>query len=467
MRAKKINIHIVGAGEIGVALARQLSEDGCSVTVLDTDPAVVSDVSNTMDVICFQGNGASYAALQEAGSGDAELFIAVTDSDELNILACLTAHLLGAKRTAARVRNVEYARQSVFYRDQMGLSMTINPELAAAMEISRILRFPSATRVEVFAGGRAELVEMRLQADAPLCGRSLMEINQKMGIDLLICAVVRGEEVYIPKGDFVLNADDILYLTGAADAFRKAFKAMKMPVRPVRSAILAGVGRITHYLAELLRREGVHITVVEKDHVKAVGFNRSVRDCSVMNDDIIGYLNGMSETYLRNTDAFVALTDSDEHNVVAGLYADSLGIGRVVFRLNGSSRLKALSKNRRTATVSLEDTAVDLILGYARSLMNAEENDAVESLYRLMDGRIEFTEFRVTEHSTHLDQPLREWRLKPDTLIACILRNSRPILPRGDDVIRPGDSVLVATTHRQLVRLEDIFDAYREAGDQV
>ncbi len=467
MRTKKINIHIVGAGDIGVALARQLSEDGCSVTVLDTDAAVVGDVGNTMDVICFQGNGASYASQKEAGSGDADLFIAVTDSDELNILACLTAHLLGAKRTVARIRNVEYARQSDFYRDRMGLSMTINPELAAAMEISRVLRFPSATRVEVFAGGRAELVEMRLQADAPLCDNSLMEINRKMGINLLICAVVRGEEIYIPKGDFVLKANDILYLTGAADAFRKAFKAMKMPVRPVRSALLAGAGRITHYLAELLHREGVRVTVVERNHVKAVEFNRSVPDCSVMNDDVISYFNGMSGADLRNTDAFVALTDSDEYNVVAGLYAETLGISRSIVRLNGSSRLKALSGDGKITAVSREDTAVDLILGYARSLMNAEENDAVESLYRLMDGRIEFTEFRVTEHSAHLNQPIKEWRLKPDTLIACILRKSRPILPRGDDVILPGDSVLVATTHRQLVRLEDIFDAYWEAGSQV
>ncbi len=467
MRAKKINIHIVGAGEIGFALARQLVSGGCSVTVIDTDAAVLDEIGNTLDVFCYQGNGAAYASLREAKAGDADVFIAVADSDERNILACLTAHLLGAKHTIARVRDVEYARQSNFYRDRLGLSMTINPELAAAREISRVLRFPSATRVEVFAEGRAELVEMRLRPDSPLCGKTLMEISRKMGIDLLICAVVRGDEVTIPKGDFVLEAGDMLYLTGAAEAFRKAFKTIQTPTRPVRNTLIAGAGRTTYYLTDLLRREGVHATVVERSHQRAVELSRAVPDCSVINDDTIGYLDAMSAADLRNTDAFIALTDSDEYNVVAGMYADSLQIGRVIYRIASSSRLRALDRGSQVSTVSREDAAVDLILGYTRSLMNAEGVDAVESLYRLMDGRIEFSEFRVTEKNSHLNQPLKEWRLKPDTLVACILRGGKPILPRGDDVIRAGDSVLVATIRQQLLRLEDIFDSYWEAGSRV
>ena len=464
-KKRKINVHIIGAGGIGIALAGQLSQDNCSVTVVDTDAAVVTVISNTLDVFCYRGNGASYATLREVGAGDADIFIAVTDSDEMNILACLTAHLLGARHTVARVRDIDYARHANFYRNQLGLSMTINPELAAAREISRVLRFPSATRIEVFAKGRAELVEMHLSAASPFCGKSLAEIGQ-LGFNLLICAVVRGADVHIPKGHFVLEPGDVLYLSGAADAFRKAFREMNLPVKPIHTALIAGAGRISYYLAELLLREGIHVTVVEKSHTASVDFCRSVPACSVMNDDAIGYFDSMSDSDIRHTDAFIALTANDEYNVVASMYAGSLQIGKVISRLSTNSKLKVLQQSDRITTVSQEDTAVDLILGYARSLMNAEGHDAVESLYRLMDGRIEILEFRITDASSHLGQPIREWRMRPDTLLACIMRGAKTVIPRGDDEIRPGDSILVVTTHKQIVRLEDIFDLSGEAGKQ-
>ena len=211
-----MKIFIVGGGKIGRVLAGQLVHDGYEITVIDKDENVVNSLGNSMDIICLQGNGASCATLQDMSVENADIFIAVTDSDEMNILSCLTAHMLGAKHTIARIRDVDYARQYKFYRDRLGISMIINPELATAMEIYRLLRFPLATRVEVFAKGRAELVEMSLKEESPLCGKSLIEINQNMGINLLICAVVREEEAFVPKGDTVLHAGDILYMTGAA-----------------------------------------------------------------------------------------------------------------------------------------------------------------------------------------------------------------------------------------------------------
>ena len=463
-RKRKINVHIVGAGQIGQALAAQLSQDDCAVTVVDTDAAVINTLSNTLDVYCYRGNGASYQALQEINAGDSDIFISVTDADELNILACLTAHMMGAKHTVARVRNIDYAQHSSFYRDQLGLSMTINPELAAAAEISRVLRFPSATRVELLAKGRAELVELNLTAGSPLCGLSLHEFGQR--INLLVCAVVRGGEVHIPKGHFVLEEGDILYLTGAPSAFRKAMSKLALPVRPTHSVLVAGAGRISYYLAQQLKREGVHVTVVEENHERAVDFCRKNPECAVMNDNAIAYFDSMSDADLQNTDAFVSLTGNDELNVVAAMYAASLHIPKVISRLSSSSKLKILQKDDRITTVSQEDTAVNLILGYARSLMNAEAHDAVEALYRLMDGRLEFIEFRITEASPHLNQPIREWRIKDGTLLAHILRDGKPIVPRGDDVIRPGDRVLVVTTLQQLTRLEDIFLSPREAASE-
>ena len=463
-KKRRINVHIIGAGDIGIALARQLSQDNCSVTVVDTDAMVVNTISNSLDVFCCQGNGASYSTLQEVNAADSDIFIAVTDSDELNILACLTAHRMGAKHTVARVRNLEYAKHANFYRDRLGLSMTINPDLAVALEISRVLRFPSATRVEVFANGRAELVELNLTADSPLCSRSLSEFGQDLGISLLICAVIRGDNVYIPKGHFVLEAGDILYLSGAASAFHKSFSKLGLPVKPIRTALVSGAGRITYYLAAQLRREGVHVTVVDENHNRAVDFCRSNPECSVMNDNVINYFDSMSGPDLQHTDAFIALTPNDEYNVVAAMYAASLQIPKVISRLSSNSRLKILQKNEHISTVSQEDTAVNLILGYARSLMNAEGHDAVESLYRLMDGRIEFIEFRITEHAPHLGQPIRQWRIRPNTLLACIMREQKTIIPGGDDMVCPGDRVVVVTTQKQIVRLEDIFDNTREAG---
>lgn len=462
-KKKKIRVHIIGAGEIGIALAKQLVQDDCAVTIVDINAMVVKDLSNTLDVICYQGNGASYETLQEAGAADSDIFIAVTDSDELNVLACLTAHMMGAKHTVARVRNVEYARHASFYRDQLGLSMTINPELATALEISRVLRFPSATRVEVLANGRAELVEIDLDAASPLCGRSLAEFGRDFGSGLLICAVIRGEEIYIPTGHFVLEGGDTIYLSGTASAFYKAFSKLGLPVKPIRTALVAGAGRISYYLASQLCKEGVHVTVVEEDHDRAVGFCRGNPQCSVMNDNAINYFDSMPGSDIQHTDAFVALTPNDEYNVVAAMYAASLRIPKVISRKSSNNRLKLLQKSDRISTISQADTAVDLILGYARSLMNAEGHDAVESLYRIMDGQIEFIEFRITEQSSHLNQPIRQWRIRSNTLLACIMREAKTIIPRGDDMIRPGDRILVVTTQKQIVHLEDIFDISWEA----
>ena len=250
-----MKIFIVGGGKIGRALTVQLARDGYVLTVIDREESVVDSMSNTVDVISFQGNGASYATLKELNASEADIFIAVTDSDELNILSCMTAHMMGAKHTIARIRDVDYSRQNRFYKDKLGLSMSINPELATAMEIYRLLRFPLATRVEVFARGRAELVEMSVGENSTLAGKSLIEINRNMGINLLICAVVREGQAFVPKGDTVLQTGDILYLTGAAEEFRKSFKKLKMPVKPLQSVMISGGGRISYYLAEVLIKQ--------------------------------------------------------------------------------------------------------------------------------------------------------------------------------------------------------------------
>ncbi len=452
-----MKILIVGGGEIGRNLATQLAHDGYQVTMIDREESVVDRMGNSADVICLQGNGASYGTLKEAGAGDADILIAVTDSDELNILSCMTAHMMGAGHTIARIRDVDYSRQNRFYKDKLGLSMTINPELATAMEIYRILRFPLATRVEVFAGGRAELVEMTVGSHSPLGGKSLIEINQNMGINLLICAVVREGEVFVPKGDTVLCSGDILYLTGAAEEFRKSFKKLKLPIKPLQSVLIAGGGRISYYLTAVLLKQGAKVTVVEKNTELAEKISADIPGAAVMCDDALTYFDSMSAVDIANTDAFIALTENDEYNLIASLYAESQKINKVISRINAKSRLKVLPFEKQISTISREDVAADRILGYGRSLLNAEDNDAVESLYRLMDGKIEFIEFKIDEKDRNLHIPLKELKMKRNILLGCIIREGKTIIPRGDDMLEPGDIALVATIQRQIARLEDIF----------
>ena len=454
---KDMEIFIVGGGEIGKALAVQLSRDGYELTIIDREESVVNSIGNTVDVISYQGNGASYTTLKELGADKADIFIAVTESDELNILSCLTAHMMGAKHAIARVRDVDYAGQNRFYRDKLGLSMTINPELATAMEIFRLLRFPLATRVEVFARGRAELVEMTVGANSPLNEKSLIQINQNMGINLLICAVVRNGDVYVPNGETVIRSGDILYMTGAPEEFRKSFKKLKLPIKPMQSVMISGAGRISCYLAGVLLKQGAKVTIVERNQRIADEVSAAMPKAAVLCDDTLNYFDAMSGTDISHTDAFIAMTEDDEYNLVAAMYAESQGINKVVSRINAKSRLKVLPPESRICTVSREDVAADRILGYSRSLLNAEDNDAVESLYRLMDGKIEFIEFKIDEKDRNLNMPLKDLKLKRNILLGCIMRDTRTIIPRGDDVLLPGDMALVVTIGRQIARLEDIF----------
>ena len=452
-----MKIFIVGGGKIGRALTVQLARDGYVLTVIDREESVVDSMSNTVDVISFQGNGASYATLKELNASEADIFIAVTDSDELNILSCMTAHMMGAKHTIARIRDVDYSRQNRFYKDKLGLSMSINPELATAMEIYRLLRFPLATRVVVFARGRAELVEMSVGENSTLAGKSLIEINRNMGINLLICAVVREGQAFVPKGDTVLQTGDILYLTGAAEEFRKSFKKLKMPVKPLQSVMISGGGRISYYLAEVLIKQGAKVTLIEKNQGIANEISAAISKAVVMCDDTLAYFDSMSGTDIDHTDAFIAMTENDEYNLIAAMYAESQGINKVVSRINNKSRLKVLQPGSRICTISREDVAADRILGYSRSLLNAEDNDAVESLYRLMDGKIEFIEFKIDVKDKNLNIPLKDLKLKRNILLGCIIRDMTTIIPRGDDMLMPGDTALVATINRQIARLQDIF----------
>ena len=453
-----MKIFIVGTGRIGTALADHLSKEGYDITIIDSSADVIESISNSIDAIGFKGNGASLQTLEELDAKSADILLAVTNSDELNLLTCFTAHALGTKHTIARVRDVDYASHHKFYKEKMGLSMIINPDLATAREIFRILRFPLATRVEVFAGGRAELVEMVLPDDSPLIGKSLIEINKDLGINLLFCAISRDQNVFVPKGDTVIEAHDTVYLTGAPKEFRSAFKKLKLSNKPLSSVMINGNDRIAYYLSLLLSREGVNVTTVDADKETAYKLADMLPKVSVMNDDIFRYFDSMSEADYENTDAFVAITTSDEENLIASMYAETKGISKVISRVDSKGRIKVISPESRICRVSREDVASDRIIGYVRAIINADEIDAVESLYRLLDGHLEFIEFNVKASDPNLGIPFKDIRIKQGILIAGIIRNNTVIIPHGMDYIQAGDTAVVATINKQIARLEDIYE---------
>lgn len=317
-----MRIFIVGCGKIGQTLARELVAEAHDVTVVDTDEQVLANIANTLDVICFTGNGASFLALRDAGAESADLVVAVTESDEVNMLCCLTAHKLGAKHTVARVRNPEYFDQLYFLKEDLGLSMVINPELTAAQEIARILRIPSAARVELFAKGRAELVSFRLPPESPILGIPLSQLPQKLGVRVLFCAVDRAGEVSIPDGAFRLCAGDRVYLTGATEEIGEAFRRMGMVSSRVRDVIIAGGGRITYYLANSLTKAGMRVKIVERNEARAEELGSLLPRCTVLCGSMADH-ELLLEEGLASADAFVALTGLDEGNILAAMYAAS------------------------------------------------------------------------------------------------------------------------------------------------
>ena len=458
MKNRNMKIFIVGTGEIGQALATELSKDGCEVTMIDKKEDIIASMTNSIDAIGYQGNGASYNTLKELNAGNADILIAVTNSDELNLLSCFTAHKLGTKHTIARVRDVDYAKQGHFYRDELGISMLINPDLAVASEIFRTLRFPAATRVELFAGGRAELVELTVRDESPMVGHTLMEIGKDLGVSFLICAVVRNGEAFVPKGNTIINAKDVLYLTGSDADFKASFKKLKHPIKPLTNVMMAGNDRVAFYLADLLTSHGVKTTIVEENEKTCFELATNLPKAAVMKDDPLRYIDSMSDTDLNNTDAFISITDDDSANLIDAMYAETKGIKKIVTRVAAKSRVKVIHEDSIISVVCREDVATDRILGYTRAMLNVEDMDAVESLYRLVDGRLEFIEFNVKEGDPHINKPLKQTKLKTNILLAGIIRDGRMIIPHGDDMLLVDDVALVASVDHQLSELGDIYE---------
>lgn len=450
-----MNIVIVGDGKVGAALTEHLSTEGHDVVVIDKDPKVVEEMVNQYDVMGLCGNGASYSVQMEAGVDKARLLIAATSSDELNILCCLVAKKIGAHHTVARVRNPEYAKQLHFFKEELGLSLVVNPEFAAANEIARVLRFPTALNMESFAGDRVDLAEIEIKANNPLAGMCVYEIVGRFKARVLICAVQRGENVYIPNGNFGLQAGDRIHITSKRSDMIAFMKELGIYRHRTKNVLISGGGKMGYYLARQLSETGHKVKVIEIEEQRAEILADLLPHATVICGDGSDR-NLLLEQGLDNQDAFVSLTTIDEENIITTMYASSIGVGKTVAKVNRVSYDILQSIGIETA-VSSKTIAANQILGYVRALENSGAS-SVQTLYKLVNDRVEALEFRIeTEEAFYIGRTLKELQLKDDVIIGCILRKGKIIYPCGDDTIENGDNVIVITTQYGFKNFEEIF----------
>ena len=416
-----MKIIVAGCGKIGTTLVECLVAEGHDVVIIDSLSEVISTVANIHDVMGVCGNAADTETLEEAGVDTAELFIASTSSDELNMLACFIAGRMGAKHTIARIRNPEYNDKSLdFMKKQLGLSMSINPELLAARELLRILQMPSAVKVESFAARSFEMVEIKLPEDSDLAGLSLRDLREKYKTNILIGAVQRGDEVHIPDGNFILNAGDRIGLVARHSDIVKFLRSIGMMRKQAKSVMIVGGSRTAYYLADMLSSVGTSVKGI------------------------------------RSTDAFVALTGMDEENILISIYAGLQNVPKVISKVSREELTPMAKKLGLDCVVSPSHFISDVLVRYARALDNSLGSN-IETLYRLMDGKIEALEFISAADPRINDIPLRDLATKPNILIAGIIHGRRMIVPGGNDCIQAGDRVIILSENQRLSDLSDIL----------
>ena len=441
-----MNIIIVGCGTVGDAICRTLVKEGHNITVIDKDAEALEDLANSCDVTGIIGNGVDVSLLRSAGAERADLLIAITLNDEINILSCLAAKKLGVKHSAARVRNPEYSEYIELMKSEMGLSFTINPELAAAKEIARVLRFPAASGIDTFAHGQVELAEFTVPDESPIAGQALLGLRESLGINFLICAVKRSDKVHIPGGNFVIESGDVLSIAAAESELNKFFKAAKGYKKPPKNVIIVGASKTTHYLSELLKSKGTktNLTVIEHDHDKASAlaenFSYNIIRADATKQGVL------AAEGIEHADAFLALTDSDEENAIMSMYSSTFGVPKTVTMIRSLPYIDLFKNAGIETIISPGLMTVSYILRFVRGIANSQNASEIESLHKVMDDKTEALEFIVKNDVEGITGiPLKQLKKKSNTLLACIVRDGDIIIPSGEDIICRGDTVIVIT----------------------
>ncbi len=449
-----MKIIIVGCGKVGETLAEQLNSEGHDIVLIDQNPAKVKAVATRHDLLGIIGNGATRATQKEAGIDSADLLIAVTGSDELNLLCCVMAKKAGSCRTIARVKSPEYAIETPYLKSELELAMIINPEYAAAKEITRILNFPMAIKVDTFAKGRVELLKFRLPETSPLIGMSVRAAAAKFRAGVLVCIAERDEVAFIPNGDFVFEKGDAISIVGAPRSAAAFFSKIGEKITPVKGAMIVGGKKITPYLLETLKAAGIDAKVIEKD--------RSVCEALANKYDYATIIEGdpsdkdlLTEEGVSRLGAFVALTDFDEENILLSMFAKNSGSPKTVTKINRTDYGDVMSKLGLDSIICPKNITANMILRYVRAMKNTKGSN-METLYNL-SGDVEAVEFSVKEGSPLVGKPLCELKFRKNTLIAAVLRGRAMIVPGGSTVIEPGDGVVVITKGISVSNVSDII----------
>lgn len=451
-----MDIIVVGCGKVGQTLAVQLNNDGNNITVIDLNSKKVSEVTDRYDIMGIVGNGATHTVQQEAGIESADLLIAVTASDELNLLCCLIAKKAGNCQTIARVRNPQYSSEAPFLKDELGLAMIINPEFASAAEIARILRFPSAIKIDTFAKGRVELIKFRLPENSPVVNMSVKDVIMKLKCDVLICTIERDGEAYIANGDSVFKEKDVVSVIASPRKANDFFNKIRYKTRSVRDVMIVGGGEITHYLSDILLRSDIAVKVIEKDSGKCDELSSALPDITVINGDAADQ-GILMEEGLAKAGAFVALTNLDEENILLSLYAKSKSKGKLIAKINRIEIDEVVNELDLDTIIYPKNLTSDSIVRYVRAMKNTIGSN-VETLYMVIKDKVEASEFIVKENSAITGIPLGELKFKDHVLIAAILRDKRVIIPHGNDMLFPGDAVVIVS---EIMALHDITDVLR------
>lgn len=450
-----MRIIVIGDGKVGRAIIEHICQEGHEVVVIDKNPDVVEEMINQYDVMGITGNGASYEILENAGVSRSDLVIASTSSDELNILSCIFSKKLGAKATVARVRSYEYDKQRDLMKDDLGITLTINPESEAANEIFRVLTFPEATKVDTFANGKVDLIELFVPEKSPLIGKRLFELQKAYNVKVLVCAVSRGDEVIIPDGSFVFQEGDKINVTAQRSELKTFLNKLGLIESAIKSVLIIGGGKITHYLAQELLKSKFEVKIIEKNRNRCLELAESLPGASIING------NGTDQTILTeegiyDCDALVSLTGIDEENIIISMYANSIGVHKIIAKVNNPSFAKLMKSIDVASVISPKAVTAAKTLRYIRATSNARGNNIV-NLYKIVNGKAEAIEFIAKEDHKMLNVPLKDLTLKKNVLIGGIIRNDEVIIPSGIDVLKLNDRVIVVCADQYLDDLSDIL----------
>ncbi len=449
-----MKIIIIGCGKVGFALAEGLTQENHDVTIIDSSAERLQDATEELDVMAVIGNGSSINTLLEAGAADTDIIIAVTGSDELNLLCCLIAKKQWDCHTIARVRNPIYNKEIDLIKESLGISMIINPELAASAEIARLLRFPSAIKIDTFAKGRVELLKFRIKPEFHLDQISIAELPRKVKCDILVAGIERGEDAHIPNGNFVLQNGDLLSIIASPKNAAAFFHNIGLKTNQVKNCMIIGGGTIAVYLARQLLEMKIRVVIIDKNPKRCQLSEYLPEAVIICGDGTNRKL--LLEENLEGVEAFVALTNMDEENIMLSLFARGHSEAKLITKVNRMSFDNILDQLDLGSIIYPKYITADYILRYIRAMQNSIGSN-VETLCHILDGKAEALEFCILENSPVVGISLKDLQLKSNLLLGCIHRKGKVLIPRGNDTIQVGDTVIVVTTQKGLDDIQDIL----------